>query len=76
MSCNRSEDRGELFRPSARVDTIFSRILTESSGYYLLTFEPIASDRNGRRHDIALETTRREITLRARPSFTLPRVDR
>lgn len=49
----------------------FSRVGTEVSGYYLVSFEPLASERDGQSHKIKLETSRRGVTLRARREFAM-----
>jgi VWFA-related protein len=49
----------------------FSRVSTEVSGYYLLSFEPEPAERDGRTHGIKIETSRRGVTLRARRQFAM-----
>jgi VWFA-related protein len=49
--------------PSSRVDQIFR----ESDSYYLLGFEPAASD--GRRHDITVKVGRRGLDVRTRRAY-------
>lgn len=43
------------------------RILNETSGYYLLSFEPEPSDRNGEHHGMEITISRPGVTLRSRP---------
>ena len=62
---------GLLLRPAARVDSVFERILTETSGYYVLGFEVLASDRDGRSHKIDLRTRRKGLFIRARTTFSV-----
>ena len=50
----------------------FARILEETSGYYLLTFETRPEDRDGRTHHIQLSVTAPRVTVRARPAFRAP----
>ncbi len=49
----------------------FSRVSTEVSGYYLVSFEPEPAERDGKAHDIKVETARRGLTLRARRQFAM-----
>ncbi len=63
--------RGALFRMSGAGDTLFDRIATELSGYYLLGFEAQASDRDGKSHQIRVTSTR-GADLRARAEFVVP----
>ncbi len=64
--------RGAMFRLVGSDPAPFDRIRREITGYYLIGFEPTASDRDGRDHRIgvALATARGQV--RARPSFRLP----
>ncbi|HVL69239.1 MAG TPA: VWA domain-containing protein [Vicinamibacterales bacterium] len=50
----------------------FRRILRETSGHYLLAFEPAPRDRDGATHRIAVSVRRDGATVRARPAFTVP----
>jgi len=49
----------------------FSRVATEVSGYYLVSFEPEPAERDGRTHAIRIETARRGLTIRARKAFAM-----
>ena len=49
----------------------FQRILRETSGHYLLAFEPAPQDRDGAMHRIAVKIRRAGATVRARPVFAL-----
>lgn len=63
---------GEMFRLSAQnVDKVFERIARESSAYYLVAFEPAASERNGSSHRVELAVSRPDATLRVRPHLTI-----
>lgn len=62
--------RGALFRVIGSGEFAFNRVLRELSGYYLLTFEPEASDRDGKRHRIRVTLPKRGVTVRARSAFT------
>jgi len=46
--------RGEVFRIFGDADFAFQRLGRELSGYYLLSFEPEAGDRNGASHKITI----------------------
>ena len=49
----------------------FQRLLRETSGYYLLSFEPAPQDRDGATHRIAVDVRRPAVTVRARPLFAI-----
>ncbi len=61
---------GDMFRVIADPDFAFERLSAELSGYYLLGFEPEASDRDGRDHSIQVSVNRPDVAIRARPQFT------
>jgi VWFA-related protein len=62
--------RGDVFRVTSGADFAFSRISLELSGYYLLSFEPEAGDRDGKSHKIKVGVPgRRDISVRARTEF-------
>lgn len=68
------QTRGRLLQISAGTGAgIFERLNRELSGYYLLGFEPTDSDRTGRQRRIRVEVRRRGMTVRARPTFAVPR---
>jgi VWFA-related protein len=60
---------GVFYKLSSAGDNVFTRIADEISAYYLLGFEPTSNERDGKRHTINLETTRKNVTLRSRPAF-------
>lgn len=65
---------GELFRAQTGVgDNAFTRILRETSSYYLLAVDPEALLRDGRTHPIRVRVTRPNLVVRARPWVTIPR---
>ncbi|MDO8680317.1 MAG: VWA domain-containing protein [Acidobacteriota bacterium] len=64
--------RGAVFRLAGNDPRPFARIARELSGYYLLAFEPIETERDGRSHRIRVELARGGGELRARTGFTLP----
>jgi hypothetical protein len=47
------------------------RILAETSGYYLVSFEPEPSDRNGEHHGLEISISRPGVTLRSRPFVSI-----
>ena len=62
---------GELFRPSARVDAVMTRIDTATSAYYLIGFEPTSKERDGKYHRIQLALNRPNVTLKSRAGFQI-----
>jgi VWFA-related protein len=64
--------RGAVFRLAGDDPRPFERIARELSGYYLLAFEPLETERDGRNHRIQVELARGGGELRARNGFTLP----
>lgn len=64
--------RGAVFRLAGSDPRPFERIARELSGYYLLAFEPLETERDGRAHRIQVSLARGGGELRARPGFTLP----
>ena len=64
--------RGAVFRLVGDDPRPFQRIARELSGYYLLAFEPLESERDGRNHRIQVALARGGGELRARNGFTLP----
>jgi VWFA-related protein len=64
--------RGEVFSVSGSADAAFSRILTELSGYYLLSFHPEPGDRDGRSRNIRVTVPgRSDVVIRARKEFVI-----
>lgn len=64
--------RGAVFRQVGDDPRPFARIARELSGYYLLAFEPLPAERDGRPHRIRVRLARGGGELRARPGFVLP----
>ena len=60
--------RGAVFPAAADPASAFKRLSIELSGYYILSFEPEATDRDGKRHKIKVETTRPRASRSARAS--------
>jgi VWFA-related protein len=64
--------RGSVFKVIAGADNAFSRLATELSGYYLLSFEPEPGDRDTKSHKIKIEVLRRkDVLVRARNDFSV-----
>ncbi len=63
--------RGAVFRLVGSDPHPFERIALELSGYYLLAFEPIPSERDGRVHRIEVSLARGDAQLRARGNVEL-----
>ncbi len=66
--------KGAVFRLNGSDQRPFERIATEISGYYLLGFEAIEADRDGRVHRVEVKLARGGGSLRARPAFRMPQV--
>jgi VWFA-related protein len=66
---------GEMYKIGGNLEDPFARIARESSGYYLLGFEPDPSERDGSSRRIELRLSRPDVTVRARPDFTISRQD-
>jgi VWFA-related protein len=65
--------RGAVFLLAGRDDRPFRQIARELSGHYLLAFEPLAADRDGRTHRIDVLVRRPSVVVRARPAFRVER---
>ncbi len=63
--------RGTVFPLGANPQATFARLNLELSGYYLLSFQPQASDRDGKAHQISIGVSRPGVTLRARREFSV-----
>ena len=63
--------RGAMFRLVGSDPRPFARIAEEISGYYLLAFEPIATDRDGNVHRIDVRLARGGGAIRARSAFRM-----
>jgi VWFA-related protein len=62
---------GELFRPSAGVDAVLTKINNVTSAFYLLAFEPTEKERDGKYHKLQVTMSRPGVTLRARSGFQI-----
>ena len=63
--------RGETFMISGTPHAALSRIDAELSGYYLLSFERDAKDRDGERQQIDVQVNQPGATVRTRREFTI-----
>jgi VWFA-related protein len=63
--------KGEVFKVGGNADFVFQRLAVELSGYYLLSFEPLAGDRDGKTHQIRIDVDRKDLTLRSRREFSV-----
>jgi len=69
-----AEAGGEYFKVAAGTgDLFFSRVLKETSAYYLLGVQPEAVDRDGRVHFIKVKADAKNATVRARQQVTIPK---
>ncbi len=62
--------RGAVFSAMAGTQEIYARLGRELSAFYLITFEPDDSERDGRPHGISLEVKRKGVEVRTRRQFT------
>lgn len=60
---------GELYKVMVAADPAFVRIAEDTSAFWLLSFEPEPSDRDGKTHRIRVEVKRDGLHVRARPEF-------
>jgi VWFA-related protein len=63
--------RGAVFPLGANPNATFARLNLELSGYYLVSFQPQSSDRDGKAHQISIGVSRPGVTLRARREFSV-----
>ena len=64
--------RGTVMRVVSSAEGVFQRLALELSGYYLLSFEPDAGDRDGKTHKIAVTVPgRRDTSIRSRREFVV-----
>ncbi len=66
--------RGFVFPVVSSADNAFARLALETSGYYLVSFEPEAGDRDGKAHKIKIGVPgRKDVDIRARSEFSMDR---
>ena len=63
--------RGGVFQVTSAADNAFARLAIELSGYYLLSFEPEAADRDGKLHKIKVAVPGRSGEIRSRSEFAI-----
>ncbi len=67
---------GELYRlRSAEAGAVFARVSSESSGYYVIGFEPEPGDRDGLQHRVDLKVARERVIVRTRSHVVIQRFD-
>ncbi len=66
-----STQTGGLSMAPVSGDAFFKRFEREQGGSYVLAFEPIDADRDGRAHEIKVKVSRPDTTIRARHEFAL-----
>src|SRR5205085_12291496 len=64
---------GEFFRLPGNPQPAVSRLLRESTAYYVATFEPEAAERSGQPLRLELRSTRDKVKLHARPAVVIPK---
>ena len=64
--------RGAVFRQVGSDPKPFDRIARELSGYYLIAFEALDAERDGRSHRVRVALAKGRGEVRARASFTMP----
>ena len=64
---------GEFIRIKSGDDDTLRTVARETSGYYVATFEPEASERNGQPRRLQVTVRRDGVRLRARPDVFIPR---
>jgi VWFA-related protein len=63
---------GRLFQITNGADSVFDRVLRETSGYYLLAIAPLDSERDGKPRRVTVSVTRQGAEVRARNTVTVP----
>ena len=63
--------RGAVYSTVAGGDSAFARLSLELTGYYLVGFEPVPAERDGKPHTIGVRVARRGVEVRSRREFTL-----
>jgi hypothetical protein len=64
--------RGAVLAVSGTADAPFARLGRELAGYYLLGFEPLVGDRDGRSHSVKVSVARPPTSVRARTLLSIP----
>jgi hypothetical protein len=63
---------GRLFQVTNGADSVFDRVLRETSGYYLLAITPLDTERDGKPRRVTVSVTRRGAEVRTRNTVTVP----
>jgi VWFA-related protein len=66
---------GERLHLAATGETTLVRIARETAAYYMLGFEVQPGDRNNASRQLDVRVAREGVSVRARPSVTIPRID-
>lgn len=69
------QTRGSMSTVNGDGKIAFDRLGRELSGYYLLGFEPTEADRTGRERRVKVDVKTRGLTVRARPTFVVPKAE-
>ncbi len=64
--------RGAVLPVIGSADPPFQRIARELMGYYLVGFEPLPTDRDGKSHDIRVKVKREKVAVRSRGLLSIP----
>jgi hypothetical protein len=64
---------GLLLRLTPSDHSAFETVARQTSGYYLLAFEPESAERNGLTHRVDVAVSRPDVAVRVRPRVTVPR---
>jgi VWFA-related protein len=66
---------GEIFKLSGPADPVFSRVATESSGYYMAEFETEPDERNGLAHRVEIRVAKPDIALHYGTQLLIAKAD-
>jgi VWFA-related protein len=64
---------GVFMRLLRNDDTPFQRVVRETSGHYMLSFEPEPGERNGKNHRVELRSPRPDLNLHVRDRLLIPK---
>lgn len=65
-----NETGGKAFIQATDIESVLEDIQTDTSRFYLLTYEPPSLDSDGDYHEIHVEVSRKDTTVRARGGYT------
>lgn len=66
---------GPLMHLTSSSEGAMTRVARETSGYYLLAFEPEPGDRNGMTHGVDVKVSRNGVVVRGRPQLMITKAD-